>query len=96
MGCLTGFYLILKGNRSSKELYSLILKAFKSVEETKEVPGATAVNCGYYRMHNLEMAKWYAKEFVSYLEANEKNDDIFEYPKAERLVTNEGKHFYDS
>ena len=33
MGCLTGFYLILKGNRNPKELYDLILNAFKSVEE---------------------------------------------------------------
>ena len=28
MGCLTGFYLILKGNRSSREIYDVILKAF--------------------------------------------------------------------
>ena len=28
MGCLTGFYLILKGNRAPKEIYGLILKAF--------------------------------------------------------------------
>ena len=96
MGCLTGFYLILKGDRPSKALYDLILKAFKSVGNATEVPGATAVNCGYYRMHNLEMAKWYAAEFVSYLEENADNPDIFEYPKAKRLVTEEGKNFYDS
>ena len=96
MGCLTGFYLILKGNRAPKELYVLMLNAFKSVSEAEEVPGATAVNCGHYLMHNLGMAKWYAAEFVSYLEANADNDEIFEYPKAERLVTNDGQHFYDS
>ena len=65
MGCLTGFYLILKGNRPSREIYGLILNAFQAVETTEEVPGATAVNCGHYLMHNLAMAKWYAKEFVS-------------------------------
>lgn len=95
MGCLTGFYLILKGNRTPQELYGLILKAFRSVENIQEVPGAAPVNCGYYRMHNLEMAKWYAKEFVKYLETNAENRAIFEYPKTERLVTNCG-HFYDS
>ena len=96
MGCLTGFYLILKGNRNPKELYDLILNAFKSVEECTIVPGQTEENCGHYLMHNLNMAKWYAKEFKEYLEKNKNNEDIYEYPKAERLVTEEGKHFFDS
>ena len=96
MGCLTGFYLILKGNRTPRELYELILKAFRYVDSVKEVPGTSPENCGYYRMHNLEMAKWYAREFVAYLEANSGNSAIFEYPKTERLVTEDGQHFYDS
>ena len=96
MGCLTGFYLILKGNRSSKEIYQLILNAFKAVADAKDVPGATPVNCGHYLMHNLAMAKYYAAEFVEYLEANADKDEIFEYPQTDRLVTDDGKHFYDS
>ena len=96
MGCLTGFYLILKGNRTPRELDGLILKAFSSVNDAREVPGTAPQNCGYYRMHNLEMAKWYANEFAAYLEANAENSDIFAYPKAERLVTDGGRQFYDS
>ena len=96
MGCLTGFYLILKGSRAPKELYDLMLCAFKAVEDAREVPGTAPENCGHYLMHNLEMAKWYAREFASYLEANAANDAIFEYPKTERLVTDDGQHFYDS
>lgn len=96
MGCLTGFYLILKGNRKPQELYALLKRAFRFVEDSQEVPGATAVNCGNYLMHNLAMAKWYAKEFADYLEANAQNSEIFEYPKTERLVTDGGRHFYDS
>lgn len=96
MGCLTGFYLILKGSRAPREIFELILNAFKSVNSAQEVPGTTPENCGYYRMHNLEMAKWYANEFASYLEANAEVDEIYEYPKAERLVTDDGQHFYDS
>ena len=96
MGCLTGFYLILKGSRKAQELHEIMLKAFRYVDTVQEVPGATAVNCGYYRMHNLEMAKWYAKEFAGYLEANAGNDSIFEYPGTKRLVTDDGQHFYDS
>ena len=96
MGCLTGFYLILKGNRAPQEIYDVLLRAFRSVDGVQEVPGAAPVNCGHYRMHNLGMAKWYAREFADYLEANAGNNAIFEYPKTERLVTDKGEHFYDS
>jgi len=96
MGCLTGFYLILKGNRAPHELYDLMLDAFRSVATAEEVPGATEVNCGHYRMHNLAMAKWYAAEFVDYLVANADNPQIFEYPKTQRLKTGAGQDFYDS
>ena len=96
MGCLTGFYLILKGSRKPEELYNLMLSAFSAVDSAEEVPGATAVNCGNYLMHNLDMAKWYAKEFADYLEENRDNGAIFEYPKTERLLTDDGQHFYDS
>ena len=96
MGCLTGFYLSLKGNRAPRELYDLMLESFRAVGDFQEVPGATPVNCGHYLMHNLDMAKWYAREFVAYLEANADNDAIFEYPAAERLMTEDGRHFYDS
>ena len=96
MGCLTGFYLILKGNRPPKDIYDLLLRAFRSVENSTDVPGASAVNCGNYLMHNLEMAKWYARRFADYLDKNADNDVIFEYPKSERLITEDGKHFFDS
>ena len=96
MGCLTGFYLILKGSRTSRELYDVILKTFTAAEHAEEVPGATPVNCGHYLMHNLEMAKWYAREFADYLRANADNSLIFEYPATERLVTDDGQHFFDS
>ena len=96
MGCLTGFYLILKGSRAPEELHALMLRAFRAVEEAQEVPGAAPVNCGHYLMHNLEMAKWYAREFADYLEANASNAAIFSYPMTERLVTDDGQHFFDS
>ncbi len=96
MGCLTGFYLILKGNRTPKEIYDIILSAFKSVANADDVPGTTEKNCGHYLMHNLGMAKWYAARFADYLETNADNDAIFEYPKSERLVTAEGQQFFDS
>ncbi len=96
MGCLTGFYLILKGNRAPEEIYDLILRAFRAVKDSDTVPGATAENCGNYLMHNLGMAKWYAERFADYLEKNAENPEIFVYPKTERLVTDDGRQFFDS
>lgn len=96
MGCLTGFYLILKGNRSPREIYDIILKAFQSAENTQSVPGATAKNCGSYLMHNIYMAKWHAAKFADYLAANADNPQIFEYPRTDRLITDDGQRFYDS
>ncbi len=96
MGCLTGFYLILKGGRQPKEIHDLLLRAFRSVADVEEVPGTTAENCGNYNLHNLEMAKWYAQIFADYLASNKDNDDIFEYPKTEKLVTDDGRQFFDS
>ena len=96
MGCLTGFYLILKGSRSPREIYEFLLNSFDSVKDSTDVPGATPENCGNYLMHNLDMAKWYAARFVEYLKTNADDDLIFEYPKTERLVTDDGQQFYDS
>ncbi len=96
MGCLTGFYLILKGNRAPQEIYDLILRAFRSVKDSEDVPGASPVNCGNYLMHNLIMAKWYAARFADYLTENAGKPEIFEYPRSERLVTDDGRRFFDS
>lgn len=96
MGCLTGFYLILKGNRAPSEIYELILTAFHSVSEARSVPGSSEENCGNYLMHNLGMAKWYAAKFADYLAANAYNPEIFDYPKTDRLITDDGQQFFDS
>jgi S-ribosylhomocysteine lyase len=96
MGCLTGFYLILKGNRAPEEICDLVLNAFRSVENAEDVPGASAENCGNYLMHNLTIAKWHAARFADYLASNRNNPDIFTYPKTERLVTDDGRQFFDS
>ena len=96
MGCLTGFYLIMKGNRAPKDICGLLINAFRSVEEAEEVPGAMAVNCGNYLMHNLITAKWYACRFADYLTEHANDPKIFEYPKSERLMTDDGRSFFDS
>lgn len=96
MGCLTGFYIIVKGRPASSEMYPILLEAFKYMRDFEgEVPGAQAVNCGNYLMHDLPMAKWEANRYVEYLENADKSL-IFEYPKTGKLTLDDGQEFFDS
>ncbi len=93
MGCLTGFYLILKGAHEPKVVGDLLLRAFEyAADFNDEVPGATAVNCGTYLMHNLIIAKYEAKLYANILKTN----PCFDYPKTERMETKHGDKFFDS
>ena len=96
MGCLTGFHLILKGNRQAKDTLPIIYAAFSAASVAESIPGVAPECCGHYTLHDLEMAKYYAKEFVAYLWEHSNDPDIFEYPKTEVLVTDDGKEFHDS
>ena len=96
MGCLTGFYIIVKGRPAAADMYPVILEAFRYMRDFEgEVPGATPENCGKYLMHDLPMAKWEAAKFVEYLE-NAAGENIFEYPRTERLKLDGGQEFFDS
>lgn len=96
MGCLTGFYIIVKGRPTARQMYPIMLESFQYMSTFEgEVPGATPTNCGNYLMHDLPMAKWEAKRYVEYL-ANADMDAIFEYPKAKRLTLEDGQEFFDS
>ena len=96
MGCLTGFYMIVKGRPAASEMYPIILESFRHMSEFEgDVPGAAPENCGNYLMHDLPMAKWEAARFVEYLQ-NADRDLIFEYPKTEKLKLDGGQEFFDS
>lgn len=93
MGCLTGCYLIVKGRPTGEELLPLMIRAFEFCAEYDDVvPGANAVNCGNYILHDLNMARYEAKKYAEIL----KNNPCFEYPKARRIETEKGQTFYDS
>ncbi|MBR5969591.1 MAG: S-ribosylhomocysteine lyase [Lachnospiraceae bacterium] len=97
MGCLTGFYIIVKGRPAPSELYPILLESFRHMRDFEgEVPGATAVNCGNYLLHDLPMAKWEAARYVTYLEENAGRNEIFEYPQTERLKLDGEQEFFDS
>lgn len=96
MGCLTGFYMIVKGRPAASEMYPVMREAFRHMSEYEgEVPGAAPVNCGNYLMHDLPMAKWEAARFAAYLASADQNV-IFEYPRADKLKLEGGGEFFDS
>ena len=65
MGCRTGFYLILKGDRSSKDVAPLIIELFEYVAKFEgPIPGASARDCGNYLDMNLPMAKFEAQKYL--------------------------------
>lgn len=65
MGCRTGFYLLLGGDYTSKDIVPLLTEMFEFIRDFEgDIPGATAVNCGNYTDMNLAQAKYYAKKFL--------------------------------
>lgn len=65
MGCRTGFYLLLVGDLTSKEIVPLMIEMFEFIRDFKdEVPGASPKDCGNYLDMNLPMANYLAKRYL--------------------------------
>ena len=66
MGCRTGFYLILAGDLTSKNILPLIISTFEFIRDFKgDVPGASAKDCGNYLDMNLPMAKYLSEKYLT-------------------------------
>lgn len=64
MGCRTGFYLVLAGDYTAKDVVPLITEMYVYMKDFEgEVPGACARDCGNYLDMNLNMAKYIAKKY---------------------------------
>ena len=65
MGCRTGFYLLLAGDLSSKDIVPLMIEMFEFIRDYEgEVPGASPRDCGNYLDMNLGMANYLAKRYL--------------------------------
>ena len=65
MGCLTGNYLIVKGDISSAGILPLVKETFEFVASFEgDVPGASAKDCGNYLLMNLPEARWEASKYL--------------------------------
>ena len=69
MGCRTGFYLLLAGDYTSRDVLGLVTDCFRFVRDYQgEVPGANAKDCGNYLDMNLHMANYWGRRYVELLE----------------------------
>jgi S-ribosylhomocysteine lyase len=65
MGCLTGFYVVVKGDLQSREVLPVIQEMFDHIATFEgEIPGATPVECGNYSLMDLDGAKGEARTYL--------------------------------
>ena len=77
MGCRTGFYLLLAGERTSEEILPLVDGMFRFVAAFEdEIPGASAKDCGNYLDMNLSMARYHAEKYIR---------EVLDHPEPARL-----------
>jgi S-ribosylhomocysteine lyase len=65
MGCRTGFYLLLAGEHTSRDIVPLVTGMYEFIRDFRgEVPGASAKDCGNYLDMNLPMANYLADHYL--------------------------------
>ncbi len=65
MGCLTGNYLLVRGDFESKDMVEVMRKTFDFVAQYEgEVPGTTPRDCGNCELHDLPLARQEARKYL--------------------------------
>ena len=78
MGCRTGFYLILVGDKKSEDIVDLIKELFEFISNYEgEIPGQSAKDCGNYSDMNLSMAKFYSNKYLNVINNIKKENLIY-------------------
>nr|MBP7472877.1 S-ribosylhomocysteine lyase [Prevotella sp.] len=81
MGCLTGNYLLIRGDYESKDIVELMKRTFDFIANfTDDIPGAAPKDCGNYLLHDLPMAKYESKKYLTEVLNVIKKENLV-YPK---------------
>lgn len=65
MGCRTGYYLTVWGDKNEEFIANHLIPVFQKVVDWQgEIPAANEIQCGNYRDMDLEGAKKYAKQWL--------------------------------
>ena len=81
MGCLTGNYLLMKGDLDSRDILDLMCRTFRFIADYEgDIPGASPRDCGNWLMQDLPMARYEARKYLEEVleQATEKN---LKYPE---------------
>jgi S-ribosylhomocysteine lyase len=80
MGCRTGFYLLLSGEYTSRDIVPLMTELFTFIADFDgDVPGACAKDCGNYLDMNLPMARYLARKYLKEV-LTDISDEQLHYP----------------
>ena len=80
MGRRTGFYLLLAGDYTSRDVVDLVKSCFCFIRDFRgEVPGACAKDCGNFLDMNLPMANYWGAKYASLSETID--DSRLVYPE---------------
>ena len=81
MGCRTGFYMVLAGDYTSKDILPLVKEMYLFMKDFEgDVPGACAKDCGNYLDMNLNMAKYVCNRYYNEVLCNI-TDERMVYPE---------------
>ena len=68
MGCLTGNYLLVRGDYEADDVRELMRRTFAFIASFEgDIPGASPRDCGNYLLNDLPMARWEAERFLKVL-----------------------------
>lgn len=81
MGCLTGNYLLLRGDLDSADIVDLMRRTFRFVADFEgDIPGAAPRDCGNWLLHDLPMARYEARKYLTEVLDCIKDDNLH-YPQ---------------
>lgn len=81
MGCLTGNYLLMKGDLQPADIVELMKRTFAFVAAFEgDVPGAAPQDCGNWMLHDLPMARWEARKYLEEVLENISEENM-SYPE---------------
>ena len=64
MGCLTGNYLLMRGDLQPEDIVELMQRTFRFVADFDgDIPGAAPQDCGNWLLHDLPMARWESRKY---------------------------------
>lgn len=81
MGCLTGNYLLLRGDLQSRDIVDLMRRTFRFVADYEgDIPGAAPHDCGNWLLHDLPMARLEARKYLDEVLMNISDENLV-YPQ---------------